>query len=159
MSFVIRSSAFAAGEAIPRRHTGQGEDLSPPLTWEGAPGATRELALIVDDPDAPSPQPWVHWVICKIPADVTQLPEGVPTSGRLSDPPGAVQGANSWPTIGYRGPMPPAGHGVHHYHFKLYALDGELTAEPGLDKAELLKAMKGHILAEAELIGTYEIRR
>ncbi len=164
MSFVIHSTAFGDGQEnqhqkIPRRHTGQGEDVSPALAWEGVPDGTREFSVIVDDPDAPTPQPWVHWVLYKIPPDVTQLAEGVPGSSELTDPPGAVQGVNSWPTVGYRGPMPPAGHGVHHYHFRLYALDTELAVKPGLDKAALLAAMKGHVLAETELVGTYEISR
>jgi len=155
MSMSIRSDAFADGRAIPRRHTGDGEDLSPSLTWSGLPEGTRELALIVDDPDAPRAEPWVHWVLHKIPADVTTLAEGIPPSPTLDKPQGALQGKNSWGTDGYRGPAPPRGHGTHHYHFRLYALDTPLHVPHGLDKPGLLRAMQGHILAQAETVGTY----
>ncbi|MCK4341420.1 MAG: YbhB/YbcL family Raf kinase inhibitor-like protein [Phycisphaerae bacterium] len=156
MKMTISSTAFEPGQPIPRKHTGQGEDLSPALSWSGVPSGTVELALIMDDPDAPRPEPWVHWVIYKIPAGAEGLKEGVDTSEKLSDPAGTLQGKNSWPTIGYRGPMPPPGHGTHHYHFKLYALDSALLVAAGLTKDELLAAMQGHVLAEGELVGTYE---
>jgi len=155
----IDSTAFAHGHAIPERHTGDGKDTSPPLAWYNVPAAAKELALIVDDPDAPRDEPWVHWVLYKIPPTAKGLPEGVPTAPRLDAPAGALQGHNSWPTIGYKGPQPPEGTGVHHYHFKLYALDAPLDVRPGLDKDALLAAMKGHILAQAELIGTYEYKK
>jgi Raf kinase inhibitor-like YbhB/YbcL family protein len=156
MSMTLRSDAFANGRAIPRRYSEDVEDLSPPLTWTGLPQGTKELALIVDDPDAPRPEPWVHWVLYKIPADVRTLTEGLPRTPTLHVPPSALQGKNSWGTDGYRGPAPPKGHGTHHYHFRLYALDAPLAAAQGLDKAGLLEAMRGHVLAEAELVGTYE---
>ena len=156
MGMVMQSDAFAEGRAIPRRHAEDGEDLSPPLTWSGLPEGTKELALIVDDPDAPRAEPWVHWVLYKIPADVRTLTEGLPRTPSLNTPPGAMQGKNSWGTDGYRGPAPPRGHGTHHYHFRLYALDAPLAAAQGLDKPGLLEAMRGHVLAEAELVGTYE---
>lgn len=156
MTITIRSEAFAAGEPIPKRHTGDGEDLSPALSWTGVPDNAKELALIVDDPDAPTPEPWVHWVIYKLPATTTGLPEGVPTTPQLSEPAGALQGKNSWPTVGYRGPAPPRGHGVHHYHFKVYALDTALDVATGLDKKQLLDKMRGHVIAEGELVGTYQ---
>lgn len=156
VKLVLQSEAFSPNGPIPRRYTGDGEDLSPPLTWSGVPEGTKELVLIVDDPDAPRPEPWVHWVLYKIPADTPGLPEGIPTSGPVSSPPGAVQGKNSWPKNGYGGPYPPTGHGVHHYHFKLYALDVELTLGAGATKEALLKAMQGHVLAEGELVGTYQ---
>ena len=152
----VNSDAFAAGKAIPKRYTGEGEDLSPALRWAGVPQGTRELALICDDPDAPTPQPWVHWVLYKIPAGVSELPEGLPRSAELQTPAGARQGKSSWKEIGYRGPMPPPGHGVHHYHFRVYALDTALELAAGADKPALLAAMKGHILAEGELVGTYQ---
>jgi len=157
----LTSTAFGAGQAIPPRYAEDGEDLSPPLAWSGLPEATRELALICDDPDAPSPkrpaaEPWVHWVLYKIPPGAGGLPEGIPAAARLEDPPGAIQGNNSWPTIGYRGPAPPPGSGTHRYFFKLYALDVELDVAPGLDKKALLEAMSGHVLGEGELMGTYE---
>jgi Raf kinase inhibitor-like YbhB/YbcL family protein len=151
----IRSKAFEPGKAIPPRHTGDGEDVSPPLTWSGVPPAAKELALIMDDPDAPRPKPWVHWVIYKIPADAAGLPQAVPKQAELSQPAGAVQGKNTWGRIGYGGPAPPKGR-AHHYHFKLYALDAALSVKPGLDKPALLAAMSGHILARGELIATYQ---
>jgi Raf kinase inhibitor-like YbhB/YbcL family protein len=156
MGMTLQSDAFAEGRAIPRRYTEDGEDLSPPLTWSGQPDGTRELALIVDDPDAPRDEPWVHWVVCKIPADVRTLTEGIPQAPTLDIPRGAKQGKNSWGTDGYRGPAPPKGHGMHHYHFRLYALDAPIAAAQGVDKAGLLGAMQGHVLGEAELVGTYE---
>jgi Raf kinase inhibitor-like YbhB/YbcL family protein len=156
MSVIVRSHAFEPGAAIPRRHTGDGEDLSPPLSWTGLPPGTRELALIVDDPDAPTPEPWVHWLIGKIPAGLEGIAEGVHGRPNPAFPEGAVQGKNSWGTVGYRGPAPPKGHGVHRYFFRLYALDALVSFSPGVDKAGLLRAMQGHILDQGELIGTYE---
>ena len=132
MTITIRSAAFAAGQPIPKRHTGDGEDLSPGLSWAGVPDTAKEL-----------------------PATTTGLPEGVPATPQLSEPAGALQGKNSWPTVGYRGPAPPRGHGVHHYHFKVYALDTVLDVAAGLDKKQLLDKMRGHIMAEGELVGTY----
>jgi Raf kinase inhibitor-like YbhB/YbcL family protein len=148
MAIEVSSPAFEPGGAIPRKHTGEGEDVSPALTWTGVPDETKEIALICDDPDAPTPAPWVHWVVYKIPADRTGLPEG--------DTQGALEGKNDFGGTGYGGPMPPRGHGVHRYHFKVYALDTELEVAAGLTKERLLKAMEGHVLAEGELIGTYE---
>lgn len=150
----ISSSAFRDGERIPTKYTADGDDLSPPLAWEDVPAETRQFALVCDDPDAPTPQPWVHWVLYQIPASVRALPEGVSTAA-----PVGREGKNSWKqgkTIGYRGPAPPPGHGVHHYHFRLYALDTELDLPPGIDKPALVGAMDGHILAACETIGTYE---
>lgn len=170
-AMTLTSPAFEDGQPIPRRHTGEGEDFSPPLRWSNLPAGTVQLAVIMEDPDAPTPQPWVHWVIYCLPpetqvADAAQempqplsgLPEGLPREPRLESPPGAMQGVNSWPldNIGYRGPMPPPGHGEHRYHFRLYALDMALDVEPGLSGDELLTAMAGHVLGTALLTGTYE---
>ena len=160
----LTSPAFAAGQPIPAKYTEEGADVSPPLAWSGLPEGTQELALICDDPDAPSPadpgpEPWVHWVIYKIPAGTDALPEGIAKTARPDEPPGALQGENSWSggqTIGYRGPAPPSGSGTHRYFFKLYALDTELAIEPEQDKGALLEAMSGHVLAEGRLIGTFE---
>jgi Raf kinase inhibitor-like YbhB/YbcL family protein len=153
----IRSEAFHHGQPIPKKHTGEGEDVSPALSWSNVPPTAKELALICDDPDAPTPEPWVHWVIYKIPVSAQGLPEHVEPSERLNAPiKGALQGKNTWPTIGYRGPMPPPGHGRHRYYFKLYALNAPLTLGPGADKAKLEEAMSGHIVAKAETMGTYE---
>jgi Raf kinase inhibitor-like YbhB/YbcL family protein len=159
MSIHLSSSAFKAGAAIPEKYSEDGDDVSPPLAWQDVPQETKELALICDDPDAPTPEPWVHWILYKIPADVRKLPEGVPTDAELKSPAGARQGLNSWPsgrTIGYRGPAPPPKHGTHHYHFRLYALDAPLSLDAKPDKKTLLAAMKGHILAEGEIVGTFE---
>jgi Raf kinase inhibitor-like YbhB/YbcL family protein len=159
MSIKITSAAFAADQQIPEKYTADGTDLSPPLRWEGVPKGTRELVLICDDPDAPTPTPWVHWVLYKIPSGVVELPEGIPARDKLEFPAGAMQGKNSFTsghTVGYRGPAPPPGHGVHHYHFRLYALDSPLTAQPGLDKDALLQAMSGKVLGGGELVGTYQ---
>lgn len=158
MTLQITSTAFAAGERVPTKHTGEGEDVSPPLAWSDLPPGTKELALICDDPDAPTKEPWVHWVIYKIPPELRSLPEGIPARSNLQEPAGPLQGKNSWPngrTIGYRGPMPPPGHGQHRYFFRLYALDAKLSLPPGASKAELLDAMQGHVLGEGELLGTY----
>lgn len=155
-TLMVTSSAFAQGQAIPRQYTGDGQNISPPLSWSDAPPGTQEWALIVDDPDAPRPQPWVHWLAYGIPVHLQGLSEDVPKTERVAAPAGFVQGKNSWGRIGYGGPEPPRGHGVHHYHFKLYDLDVPLNLPPGIEKQELLKAMNGHILAEGELIGTYE---
>ena len=148
MAVQVSSPAFEAGGAIPRRYTGEGEDVSPPLEWSGLPEGTREVALICDDPDAPMPEPFVHWVVYKIPANSTGFPEGTTE--------GALEGRNSFARMGYGGPMPPEGHGTHHYYFKIYALDAQLDATPGLTKDQLLVAMEGHVLDEGELVGTYE---
>ena len=159
MPLQISSSAFEAGHPIPKRYTGDGDDVSPPLTWSSLPEDTAELALICDDPDAPTAEPWVHWVIYKIPGDLPGLLENVEPVETPEDVPGVAQGVNSWTsrrTMGYRGPAPPPGHGIHHYHFTIYALDAPLDVEPGLSKADLLAALSGHVLESAELVGTYE---
>ncbi len=156
MKITIQSTAFEPGQPIPKKYSGEGQDVSPPLKWSGVPKEAQELVLICDDPDAPRPEPWVHWVIYGMAPTTTELPEGIAKQPRIKEPVAAAQGANSWNKPGYGGPMPPPGHGVHHYHFKLYALDTALKLEPGQTKDDLLKRMKGHILAEGELIGTYK---
>ena len=141
---------------MPARFTGEGADVSPPLSWAGAPAGTVTFALIVDDPDAPDPaapkRTWVHWVLCDIPAGTTSLPEAA-SGGAL--PPGCTEGANDSGDHGYSGPYPPIGR--HRYFFKLYALDRKLGLRAGVTKAELLKATEGHVLGSAELVGTYEM--
>lgn len=148
----LRSRAFDNGTAIPTRYTCEGQDVSPPLTWEGAPDETRSFVLIVDDPDAPDPsapkRTWVHWVIYNLPADTTELTEGV---ARL--PHGARHGLNDWKRTDYGGPCPPIGR--HRYFFKLYALNVTLPELGELTKKDLEEAMKGHVVAQAELMGTY----
>ena len=158
----ISTDAFNPNGPIPSKHTGEGDDVSPALAFSGVPDGAKSLAIICDDPDAPRPEPWVHWIIYNIPAGSESLPEGVPRDAEPASPAGTRQGINSWPAgnVGYRGPMPPPGHGVHHYHFRLYALDTTLDVAPAkADKDTLLSAMKGHVLDEAEVVGTYERKR
>jgi hypothetical protein len=154
----IYSSAFAAGEAIPKKYSQDGDNISPPLRWDGISDRATELVLLVEDPDAPKPfpTPFIHWVLYKIPPNVTMLNEAVPTEKTLQTPAGAMQGQNSGGKIGYIGPAPPMGHGTHHYHFKLFALDTALNVVPALDKGALHALMVGHIIEQTELVGTYE---
>jgi Raf kinase inhibitor-like YbhB/YbcL family protein len=147
----ISSSAFKEGEMIPKKYTCDDINISPPLEWSLAPEGTKTFALICDDPDAPMGT-WVHWVIFNLPAKTNQLSENIPSKEVLPD--GAKQGKNDFGRVGYGGPCPPAG--IHRYYFKIYALDDELDLKAGVTKAELLKAMDGHILAEAQLMGRYK---
>ncbi|MDI6776717.1 MAG: YbhB/YbcL family Raf kinase inhibitor-like protein [Syntrophales bacterium] len=147
----IKSTAFKEGGMIPAKYTCDGVDVSPPLEWSNFPKETKSFALICDDPDAPMGT-WVHWVIYDIPAGITQLPENVAPQRELAS--GGKQGTNDFRKIGYGGPCPPRGE--HRYYFKLYALDGATDLKPGATKEQLLKAMKGHILAEAQLMGKYK---
>jgi Raf kinase inhibitor-like YbhB/YbcL family protein len=151
MSFELTSSAFSAGEAIPKKFTCDGPDVSPKLSWNDPPGKTQSFALIMDDPDAPVGT-WVHWVLYDVPADAKEVPEGVLKQEQLAS--GAQQGRNDFGKIGYGGPCPPPGK-PHRYFFKLYALDTKLNLKSGATKVELERAMKGHILAQADLIGRY----
>lgn len=151
MPFKLSSRAFAEGGPIPRQYTCDDRDISPPLKWEAPPANVKRFALICDDPDAPRGT-WVHWVIFNIPANKQELPEQVPPDESLPD--GSKQGKNDFGKIGYCGPCPPGG--THRYFFKLYALDSELTLKSGCSKAQLLDAMKGHILAETQLMGIYK---
>jgi Raf kinase inhibitor-like YbhB/YbcL family protein len=153
MSLVISSSAFKEGERIPARYTADGQDISPALAWSGAPPGTASLALILHDPDASHPGGFTHWVFFNMPAASKGLPEGVPVRERLDS--GAVQGRNDGGGSGYMGPSPPPGK-PHHYHFKLYTLDQHLKLSPGVGGRQVQDAMKGHILAETELVGLYQ---
>ncbi len=148
MTLTLSSNAFAPGQSIPSKYACTGRDISPDLVWMDAPAATQSYALIVDDPDAPMGT-WVHWVIFNIPATATGLPE----DAGASLPTGSVLGKNSSGKATYMGPCPPSG--THRYFFKLYALDTTLTLSAGASKADLLKAMDGHILAQGELMGTF----
>ena len=155
MALSLTSSAFAANGPIPKRYTCEGDDLSPPLSWSNSPAGTRSFALIVDDPDAPDPRApkmtWVHWVIHNIPGETQSLAEGASRGGL---PRGAVQGVNDWKRAEYGGPCPPIGR--HRYFHKLYALDTTLSGLARPTKVELLAAIEGHVLAHAELVGTYQ---
>ncbi|MDN0074863.1 YbhB/YbcL family Raf kinase inhibitor-like protein [Crenobacter sp. SG2303] len=156
MSLTLTSPAFDAGGAIPPRYTCEGKNVSPPLAWSGAPDGTQSLVLIVDDPDAPDPaaprMTWVHWVLYNLPASLQELPEGLHTL-----PHGALPGLNDWQDSGYGGPCPPIG--THRYFHKLYALDTMLPDLGKPTKAKLESAMRGHVLAQAELIATYRKAR
>jgi len=158
MTMTIVSPAFAHQSEIPGLFTCQGDDRSPPLAWSGAPAGTKSFALIVDDPDAPDPaapkMTYVHWVLYNLPPEATALPEGV---GESRLPAGTLGGLNDWRRTGYGGPCPPIGR--HRYFFKLYALDRLLPDLGRPTKAALEKAMAGHVLAEAQLMGTYQKRR
>jgi len=155
MELMIHSAAFENEGRIPRRYTCEGDDVSPPLAWSGLPGGARSLVLIVDDPDAPDPanprMTWVHWVLYDIPATATGLEEDIAPSAL---PPGTRQGLNDWKRTGYGGPCPPIGR--HRYFHKLYALDTELGDLGDVTKAEVERAMKGHVLANGVLMGTYQ---
>jgi len=153
MNIQITSSVFAEGQPIPAKHTCDGKDVSPPLQWTNVPPTAKSLALICDDPDAPVGT-WVHWVLYNLPPTTAGLSEGVPKSPEL--PNGAKQGMTDFRQIGYGGPCPPPGK-PHRYFFKLYALDAPLdSALRDATKKELLKAMEGHVLAEGQLMGTYQ---
>jgi Raf kinase inhibitor-like YbhB/YbcL family protein len=149
----LTSSAFANGNSIPTRYTCDGENVSPPLAWTGVPPAAKALVLIVDDPDAPGGA-WVHWVVINLPADATPLPEAVPAGKPLDH--GAVQGTTSFRQKGYGGPCPPGG--THRYYFRLYALDAPLALTGTTTAKDVQGAMKGHVLAQAELMGRYARR-
>jgi hypothetical protein len=155
MALTLTSSAFAPHGEIPALYTCEGKDTSPALTWSGVPAGTKSLALVVDDPDAPDPRApkttWVHWVLYDLPPTATGLPEGVAARGL---PAGTREGTNDWKSTGYGGPCPPIGR--HRYFFKLYALDTVLPDLKHPDKAGLLAATAGHVLAQAELVGTYQ---
>ena len=154
MAFTLTSSAFDNDGRIPEQYSGEGKDQSPPLEWSDPPEGTQAFALVCDDPDAPVGT-WDHWLLWNLPGDRRDLPEGVPTTDTVADLGGAAQGKNGWGNVGYGGPMPPPGHGDHHYEFALYALDAELDLAPGADKGALMKAMEGHVLGKAELTGLY----
>ncbi|MBI4514923.1 MAG: YbhB/YbcL family Raf kinase inhibitor-like protein [Deltaproteobacteria bacterium] len=152
MAFTLSSSAFKAGATIPKQHTCAGADLSPGLFWSGAPSATTHFALIADDPDAPVGT-WVHWVLYDLPAHTSDLLPGLPPDEAL--PNGAKQGLNDFRKVGYGGPCPPPGK-PHRYFFKLYALDAPTALKARATKAQVLRAIDGHVLGQAELMGTYQ---
>ena len=153
MALTLTTKAFKPSDMIPSKYTCDGPDLSPDLQWSGAPQNTRSFALICDDPDAPVGI-WVHWVLYGLSHDATQLPEGLAKDAEVGYPK-CKQGVNDFGRVGYGGPCPPRGP-KHRYFFKLYALDTELNLSAKARKPDLEKAMKGHILAQAELIGTYQ---
>lgn len=151
MSLRLQSDAFDDGERIPGRHTCEGEDVSPPLAWEGVPEGTASLALVVDDPDAPGTT-WIHWVLYRLSPDRARLPEDVAPTEELGD---GVQGVNDFGDSGWGGPCPPPGDGPHTYRFRLFALDVDPGLGPGASEEEMVSAVEGHVLAETVLTGTY----
>lgn len=153
MTIKVTSPAFEEGSMIPSKYTADGQDISPPLEWEGVPDGTKSIALISDDPDAPMGT-WVHWVMWNFPPDITKLPENVPPNENLPD--GSKQGITDFGSHGYGGPAPPSG--THRYYFKIYALDIKLNLAGSSRKSDLLKAMEGHILAQGQLMGKYKRR-
>jgi hypothetical protein len=146
----LHTTAFKEEKPIPREYSCEGRDVSPPLSWSEAPEGVKSFVLIADDPDAPGGT-WVHWVYYDLPKDLRELPKGVDTTEHPG--PGGTQGVNDFGKIGYGGPCPPGGE--HRYYFKLYALDQVLNARPGLSKKKIITEMEGHVLAEAQLMGTY----
>ena len=152
MTIQLTSITFAEEQAIPTKYTGDGPDQSPPLSWSDPPAGTNSIALFCEDPDAPRGI-WVHWVLFNLPASQRQLQEGLPGEGTLPD--GARQGKNDFGNLGYGGPAPPRGK-PHRYFFKLYALDTQLNLPAGATRDQLLGAMKGHVLAEGQLMGKYQ---
>jgi len=153
MTISVSSSAFPEGGMIPARYTGDGADVSPPLTWTGIPEGIQSIALICEDPDAPGCT-WVHWVMWNIPPGLNGLPENVPPDPELPD--GSRQGVTDFRQPGYGGPCPPSG--THRYYFRVYALDAMLDLPGNAGKAGLLKAMRGRLLAEGQLMGKYSRR-
>lgn len=150
----IKSSAFEMDGTIPKKYTCDGEDISPPLSWDGIPEGTKSIVLINDDPDAPMGT-WVHWVLYDLPASTRELQENFPKEKTLHS--GAKQGITDFKRVGYGGPCPPSG--THRYFFKLYALDTKLNLEAGATKRQVEDAMKGHIVTQAELVGKYSRSR
>ena len=155
---VVESPTLKADQPMPREYSADGRNVSPPLSWTNVPAATKEFAVVLEDPDAGNPPPFVHWVIYKIPATAKGLPENIPFEPDMPMPAeiaGAVQGVSGFRRPIDRGPAPPPGK-VHHYHFVVFALDANLDLKPGLTRAELLEAIKGHIAGQGELVPTYE---
>ena len=157
-AITVTSTTLKAGEVIPKDHTADGKNVSPALMWSGAPAATKQFALVMDDPDVPMPGGFVHWVVYKIPATAKGLPAELPMDATLTAPPelaGTIQGLSGFRRAGYRGPAPPPGK-PHHYTFTVFALDTELTLAEGANRAELMKAMEGHIIGQGSLVSIYE---
>lgn len=157
-AITVTSSTLKANEVIPKDHTADGRNVSPAFAWTGAPAATKQFALVFDDPDVVfgnPPQSFVHWVIYKIPGTAKGLPGELPMGATLTDPAGAIQGPSGFRQMGYRGPAPPPGK-PHHYTFTVYALDAELPLAEGLNRNQLMEAIKGHIIGQGSLVAIYE---
>jgi len=157
-AITVTSATLTANETIPKDHTADGRNVSPALTWSGAPAATKQFALVCDDPDVPMPGGFVHWVVYKIPGAAKGLPAELPMDATLTAPAdlaGTVQGFSGFRRAGYRGPAPPPGK-PHHYTFTVYALDAELPLAEGLNRTQLMEAIKGHIIGQGSLVSIYE---
>lgn len=152
----VTSSAFNDGESVPDEHAADGQNVSPPLNWAEGPQGTRSYVLMMEDPDVSQDPPYVHWIVYNVPANVTHLAEGVPGTPKLVQPQGVKQGLNEHGSIGYFGMKPPVGDPPHHYHFQIFALDTELDLPHSATRAEVLRAMEGHVLAAGEVVGTYQ---
>lgn len=155
-TFKIESTIFRNGDNIPEKFTANGENLSPPLSWENVPYGAKELVLICEDPDSVGTKPFVHWILYKIPANLRNIESGIPEHAK-STTAQFLQGKNSTGRVGYFGPKPPARSGPHRYYFKLYALDAPLSVPEGLSKEALFEAMRSHIIGETEFMGKYQL--
>lgn len=158
-TITVSSTAFDHHGTVPLAYSAYGDNTVPQISWSNLPEGTEQLALVMDDPIAPTPQPFVHWVAYNIPADATELPEGLSKDARVTGVPeleGMINGVNGARMTGYFGPRPPADGKLHAYHFRIYALDTALDLPEGLDKTQLLEAIDGHILATGMLMGHYE---
>ena len=151
----LASVAFQPNGPIPQEYSGYGKNISPPLSWIQGPPRTKSYVLIVEDPDAPGPTPYVHWVAYDIPVSAKSLSRAVRNRADLKSPEGMMQGPNSHGGVGYSGPRPPVGDPAHHYHFQIFALDRRLRLKPGADRVAVVKAMAGHVIARGELVGLY----
>jgi Raf kinase inhibitor-like YbhB/YbcL family protein len=156
MSIQLESSSIRNGGSIPAVHSDHGGKVSPTLSWTGVPKGTRSIALMMEDPDAREPKPFVHWILYNLPAATASVREGLSSSPRLPELGGALQGRTSRGNIGYFGPRPPTGDPAHRYHFQIFALDTALALQPGASRDEVLGAMKGHVLAAGRLVGTFK---
>ena len=157
-AITVTSDTLKAHETIPKDHTADGRNVSPALMWSGAPAATKQFALVCDDPDVPMPGGFVHWVVYKIPGTAKGLPAELPMDATLTAPAdlaGTIQGMSGFRRAGYRGPAPPPGK-PHHYTFTVYALDAELPLAEGLNRTQLMEAVKGHIIGQGALVALYE---
>lgn len=153
---LVRSDAFQSMSPIPSKYSADGEQISPPLSWSTPPEGAKSLVLVVEDPDAPTPNPFVHWLLYNIPPELRGLAEDVRHEEIAAAARGALQGKNSMLTIGWAGMAPPKGDTPHHYHFQLFALDRMLDLAPGAGRTNLFDAMAGHVMARGDLVGTYQ---
>jgi Raf kinase inhibitor-like YbhB/YbcL family protein len=155
-SIQMSSPDLKPNAPIPGTHSDYGEKVSPALRWTGVPASAKSLVLLMEDPDAPAAKPFVHWVVYNLPTTVKELPEGLPSPPRLKELGGALQGRTSKGNIGYFGPRPAKADPPHHYHFQLFALDATLPLDPGASREQVLEAMKGHVVAAGQLVGTFK---